>query len=367
MISLFKTTGFALALMLVGLLAVGPVSAASSTGMGVYQVEGKFKKKQIEEYRSKATELAIASAWDRYVISLPQPKQLSYSRISGEFTSDLSRFVQGVVVLDESHDKDRRVYEVMVRASINAAAVDATFNMHSAVQQSGGEGSLFTFMFLAREVEAVKSYEAKKTSITQVKEESSVSAEGNARGGSAAAASSSETFSKQVTGGSSVQKADKRSYRVTSPQDISASMGEILSMAGFEVIEYGDVVSECGGVEPTDIMAEFSQSDDMQRETRRSAIGAARDCEISYFSTGTIDVGMKDTDPVSGNQRVYVSVRGQVWDVTRRLPKKVASVGPVQFAGLGPDSVVAQRNALILAAQEAAQVLVDQMNAKGLY
>ena len=49
------------------------------------------------------------------------------------------------------------------------------------------------------------------------------------------------------------------------------------------------------------------------------------------------------------------------------LPKKVASVGPIQYAGLGPDQIVAQRNALILAAREASKSLVDQMNAKGLY
>jgi hypothetical protein len=60
-------------------------------------------------------------------------------------------------------------------------------------------------------------------------------------------------------------------------------------------------------------------------------------------------------------------VRGQVWDVTRRLPKKVASVGPIQFSGLGPNPKVAKSNALILASREASRELVNQMNAKGLH
>ena len=63
---------------------------------------------------------------------------------------------------------------------------------------------------------------------------------------------------------------------------------------------------------------------------------------------------------------MYVSVRGQVWNISRRLPRQVASVGPVQFAGMGPNPTVAKNNALVLASKEAAQILVNQMNAKGL-
>ena len=63
---------------------------------------------------------------------------------------------------------------------------------------------------------------------------------------------------------------------------------------------------------------------------------------------------------------MFVSVRGQVWSITKKLPRKVASVGPVQFAGLGPNDTVAMRNALILAAKEAGTAIVDQLNAKGI-
>ena len=107
-------------------------------------------------------------------------------------------------------------------------------------------------------------------------------------------------------------------------------------------------------------------NDDMSRRSRGSAIGASRDCEIRLFATGTIDIGVQDIDPVSGNRRVYVSVRGQVWNIDKRLPKKVTSVGPVQYAGLGPNDKVAMRNALTLAAEKAGREIVDQLNAKGI-
>jgi hypothetical protein len=63
---------------------------------------------------------------------------------------------------------------------------------------------------------------------------------------------------------------------------------------------------------------------------------------------------------------VYVSVTGKVLSLKRRFPKTIAAVGPVQFAGLGPDQTVAKRNALILASEKAAKQLTAQLRAKGI-
>jgi hypothetical protein len=51
----------------------------------------------------------------------------------------------------------------------------------------------------------------------------------------------------------------------------------------------------------------------------------------------------------------------------RRYSKIVASVGPVQYAGLGQDEDVAKNNALKLAAENAANTLIQQMNSKGIH
>jgi hypothetical protein len=55
-----------------------------------------------------------------------------------------------------------------------------------------------------------------------------------------------------------------------------------------------------------------------------------------------------------------------VWNLEKRLPRKVASVGPVQKQGLGPDAKVAMRNALNIAAEEAAKEIVAILNSKGI-
>ncbi|MFT5210499.1 MAG: hypothetical protein ACI9CE_002224 [Flavobacterium sp.] len=360
-------TNFLVVFLLIGFSDYGLAGGTQVKGTGSHQYEGRFKKKNYLTYKKQAIEKAKQSAWVRYEGTMSPAKMKSYQQMASSFKNDLERYIFDVVVLDESHDKASKTVDVIIRASVNTTAVDVALNVNSAVQQSGGTGSMFTFIFMARETSLIKSYDDKITKITAGDDEKSASEEIVVDGGSIATSQSSSSFSKSTTGGSTERKAEKVTYVVTSAQDIDAAMGETLTTAGYEVVDYGDVVSECGGSEPSDIRDEFSQSDDMSRQTRKFAIQGARECEVSYFATGTIDTGLSDIDPVTGNKRVYVSVRGQVWDVTRRLPKKVASVGPIQFSGLGPNPKVAKSNALILASREASRELVNQMNAKGLH
>jgi len=56
------------------------------------------------------------------------------------------------------------------------------------------------------------------------------------------------------------------------------------------------------------------------------------------------------------------------WDrKANKGPRTVATIGPVQYSGLGPTQSVAERNALILAGESAAGELVSQMRAKNLF
>ena len=83
---------------------------------------------------------------------------------------------------------------------------------------------------------------------------------------------------------------------------------------------------------------------------------------MPYLALGTLDIGMQDTDPVTGLTRIYVTVTAKLIDVTTRFPRTVSSVGPVQFSGTGPDASVAQTNALKRAADSAARELAAQLN-----
>jgi len=351
-------------------LALCSTSFAGTSVTGIASINykvGFFSSDVNKETKDKAVQEALLSAWKKYTSSFNAAKYKTYMKIEQDFTEHLDQYIASYNVIDEKNNSDDKKYTVAVKALINAVAVDSKLSSISAAgSTASGEGSMFSFIFVARDTATVKTYNNKVTKISKTEAISSAKETGAMTGSNMVAGQSQKGMSKSTTGGSSEKKADKIQYVVSSAADVDAAMNEILSPAGFEVIEYADIVSECGGVEPEVIKKEFSCQAELSRSVRKAAIAGARECEVPIFAIGTLDAGMEDTDPTSGLKRVYVSVNAKVYNIEKRLPKMVASVGPVQFAGLGPSAIVAKRNALSKAAKAAARSIVDQLNAKGV-
>lgn len=339
------------------------------TGTVTVPYKGKmFSKAPSEAEKSVAMTEAKHRAWDLYTAKFSAAKMNQYLQVKDQFINNIDGYIINLRVLDEDVDKKAKTITLTFKGTVNETAVDAVFGgLAAAGQQGSGEGSAFTFIFVSRKVVNAKTKDNKRIDIVQVQTAATANESMAASGSTMTASSDSNSVSKKTTGGSTESSATKRVYEVSSSQDINSSMGGVLSTAGFEIVDYDDVVSECGGVEATDIAKEFKENDNMSRASRKSAINAARDCEVPLFATGSIDIGVQDVDPSTGLKRVYVSVRGQVWNIEKRLPKKVASVGPVQYSGLGPNDNVAMRNALNFAAEEAAKSIVEQLNAKNIH
>ena len=136
---------------------------------------------------------------------------------------------------------------------------------------------------------------------------------------------------------------------------------------GYETVDYADVLSNCGGASISSIKNAFATSDELPQNLRNKAIKGAKSCDVKYFAVGYMNVSVPELDPVSGEQKVIVSINGMVWNIDKKLPRKVASVGPVQYFGLGPDKDTARRNALRLAAKSAAETVSNQLGNKDLY
>ncbi len=342
--------------------------ATQVNGVITLPYKGKlFSKYPSGAEKNEAMNKAKLQVWELYTSKFSDAKMKQYLQVKDKFISSVDDYVLNLRILDEVIDEKSKTLTLAVKGTINRTAVDAVFGSLSAAGQQGtGEGSNFTFIFVSRQAVSAKTKNAKRIDITQTQTASAANESMAASGNSMASSSDTNSVQKKITGGSTETSATSRQYKVMSSQDINAAMGGILATAGFEIIDYDDVVSYCGGVERNVVAEEFKQSDDMSRNSRKSSINAAKDCEVSLFATGTLDVGVQDTDPVTGQKRVYVSVRGQVWNIMKRLPRKIASVGPVQYSGLGPNDSVAMRNALNFAAEEAAKSIVEQLNAKNI-
>lgn len=362
-----------ISLLILLLSLVIPVSGFSATsqvrGVVTLPYSGTlFSKDPNAAEKSGAMREAKLQAWDLYTSKFSAARMNQYLPVKDKFTNNIDDFILNLRVLDEVVDKKSKTITLTVRGTVNETAVDAVFgSMAAASQQGTGEGSLFSFIFVSRQAVSAKAKDSKRIAIRQNQTATTANESMAASGSSMTASSDTNSVKKTTTGGSTERTATRRQYKVLSSQDINASMARTLSTAGFEIVDYDDVVSACGGAESTDISEEFKNNDDMSRGTRKSAINGARDCEVSLFATGSLDVGVQDTDPTTGLKRVFVSVRGQVWNIEKRLPRKVASVGPVQYSGLGPNDSVAMRNALNFAADKAAKSIVEQLNAKNIH
>jgi hypothetical protein len=308
------------------------------------------------------------AVWDTYTSHFNDAKMNVYLKLKDKALVNLDQFVTNARVIDQVVDEKTQTINLAIRASINVTAFDGFLTQNSvAGTQATGQGNPFVFLFIARQASSSKAYDDKRVSVAISDKSVAQQDKSESLDESETSVSKTSISDKRTSGGSTERKKANTAYEITSSQDIDAAMGDVFTSSGFEVISYDDVVANCGGIDRSKITKEFAVSDDMSTDTRKSAINATRQCEVGLFATGTVDIGLRDTDPVSGNKRVFVSVRGQVWNIESKLPKKVASVGPIQFSGMGPDEDVAKRNALIKAARESAKVIADQLNSKGIH
>lgn len=303
--------------------------------------------KMADKDRKETVNQAKKKAWLSYTAGFSQSKMKEYKKIEQEILDKLDDYLIETTVVDSVSNKAGNSCDILVRIKINETAVNAKLNVSSAIGQvDSGEGSTISFIFVGRQVTSIKSFDAKNVSIASVEE--------------------TKNTLKTTTGGSVEKKSAKEKYEIIATTDFDSSFNKVLTENGFESTDYNDVFSECGGASSASIKAEFAKNDELSAANRKKAIDAAKKCEVKYFALGYMNVSVPDKDPVTGNEIVIVSINGMVWDIAKKLPKKIGSVGPVQYSGLGSDQNTARRNALNKAAAEAAKDIVAQLNSKSI-
>ncbi|MFI3122437.1 MAG: hypothetical protein QX194_00680 [Methylococcales bacterium] len=332
---------------------------------------GLFSSEPDVETKQKAIDNAVINAWKRYTSEFTTAKLNTYRQTQKYFESNLNEFVIDKAVIEQSLDSNTNTFSVVVSVSFNDVAIEAKLNQgndkNGYVGVKGGK-SLFSFLFLAREQDSVKVFDNRRTEMKSFQEQEDKSENTELRGSGGRVKTSREIIDKHVTGGNTLRQADQINYRVYSSSNIDAATSDVLSSNNFEVTPFSDITSLCHGPSMDKIKKEFSVTDELSPELRLEAIRAAKACDssIRYFAVGTLDARMSDIDPATGNTRTSVSFRGQVYDISSGLARVVASIGPVQKFGLGPDATSATTDALGRAASEGATEIVNQLNSKQL-
>ncbi len=355
-------------LAILSMLLASPALAQSVSSRGMATTSYGFRLDA--EKRRQAMNDAALNALEAYIAETGPAKVKLFEQHRGEFAGNINRYVLSSVILSEQEDKKAKTYTVVVRSEINSTLVQAALDGGSATANAkSANRSLLTFVFVARSQDSMQSFDDKvykradASSSYGEKTHEGESFRGNSVGTSG---SRTETASVAVTtGGSVTRKSDNVTWKVANAGEVNTVMTGVFSSAGYEVVEAEYVEGESRGLlNLANIRKDFGSGNDLSSQTLRNTADGIRAAGIPYLAYGTLDVGMRDRDPVTGNVRVHVTVTGKVLDLSGRFPRTVSSVGPMQFAGLGPDESVARTNALREAASQASQLMTNELNVK---
>lgn len=362
-----------------GLVAVACAASLSSWAASVqarFEVNyesGFFSDSPNEESRKKLMPTAKKEIWKSYVGRQDTATIRVMEQKKGEIEARLDELVNDVQFLDERVDKNAKKMNLVVKGVVNDNLVSTLL-----VGASGpsGQGSSLGFLILPRLQTEAKSFDAKvvkKASATTSLAQEKVDAEQvkETEGGAAERVIEGDKVTMKAsasTSGSTTRKSQKVKWALGDAKDVDSAISKYLTEAGYEPSAYADIASECGKAK-TDVVRQdmlASETAELSDDIRREVFDAARQCEVQFFAVGTLDFDSIEEDRNSGGVRARASVNVQVYDLSKRLPRRVASVGPVFYYGVGPREDGARAEAMVTASKEAAQLVVNQLRAKAI-
>jgi hypothetical protein len=336
------------------------------------------------EDKLKANQAAQLKAVEFYFAEAGQTEAENFDNVREKILASPDRFILESTTLAEEDRPDTHQYTVTVRVSLNVANLRNLEKANSAVAKGGpASKSPLAFLFVSRMVDSTRTFddhvykrvdESLKAKVSARESDRGVEGESIKRGQVATTASTAKDASvaanrtaTRETGGSSTRKSAESSYRLMPSANLNQIFTAAFTRAGYKVNEAAMVEPYTGGqFKVAAVEADYKSGMDLQSQTLASVVNGMRTARIPYVALGTLDVGMADKDPATGLVRVAVTVNAKILNVTETIPETVASVGPVQYSGVGPTEDEARGSALRLAASNAARELTSQVTTQQL-
>lgn len=330
--------------------------------------------------KQKAYESAQVSAVERYFAENGEAESQNFEDIEEKVRANLDKFILSTTVINEQDQSGMNKYSVAVRVELNVAKLRNTLRKSSNVNKAAvAEKSQLVYVFVGREADSVRSYDARIVKRTETSGKTRASntratrgREGEAITGNSISTSATrndthnisfDTSVRTETGGSVTRKADKTTYRLLPLSNAKTAITSVFSQSGFIVADPEFVLDDR---ELRAVNKDFSSGNDLAPSTMRSVVASLRKSNIPLLILVTLDVGVPYQDDATGMQRVAVTVTGRVMDLKNGLPREVAAVPAVQYFGVGPDNATAQTRGLKEASVSAAREIVSRLNMAGV-
>lgn len=375
----------ALLLLIAASAFTAQAQVANARGKASATYQGSvFGSKASAEDKQKALREAQIKAVEFYYAEAGQAESANFDAIRDRVADNLDKFILETTVLDEQDQTDKKVYTVTVRTSINVAQLRNAVKAGSATQAvAKGDKSKLTFLFVSRQVDSEKSFDDRvyqrvdrgtKIDVQGSAERSGAEGESIRNGQIGTSASVRRSASLEArssdtieTGGSTTRRASESTWRIFPSANLNSVFTGVFASAGFKVLEAAYVEPYTNGLlKIKSVENDYKSGNDLDPATLRDVVRGLQAADVPYLAFGTLDVGLADTDPATGLQRVAVTVTGKILDLGSGIPENLSTVGPVQYAGIGPTEAEARGNALKKAADSAARELVSQITNIGL-
>lgn len=332
--------------------------------------------------KARATQAAQLKAVEFYYAEAGESESENFDAVREKILANPDRYILETTVLAEEDNKDKKQYTSTVRVSLNVANLRNLVKANSAVAKAGaGEKSPLAFVFVSRQVASVKSFddrvfkrvdESVKGSVSESTSQNGVEGESLSGGQiktNASTASRTDVAANRTrtieTGGSTVKRSSEATYRLIPSANLNQVFSSTFTRAGFSVKDAAFIEPLTNGqFKVANVEADYQSGNDLKSTTLQSIASGMRAAHVPYAALGTLDVGAADKDPATGLVRVSVTVNAKIYDMTQAIPDTKASVGPVQYAGVGPSEDEARGNALKQAATNAARELTSQVTAQ---
>ena len=373
-------------------------------------VETKFIKSATTGQKKEALENAKKKALDKHIAGLDSQRIRIINNFKDELYKSINTYVPDVVTLNDGK-WENGYWNVDVEASINEPQIEELVNKYAQTNMKKNEEVYLSFIFLAREVESVKAFMDEKNEKTaegnaykenlgidekakvatnekmavatndkldqSQKQKPGIISKGRSeevkyQGEATAKYQGGESSKYQgklsdeqsnvyekTTSGSVEKNSEVVKYRSYTPEEIEAKVTEVFNKADFTVVPTFEA-----GIDKEKFIKDFSVGNDITDATKKETVDLTKGKGINLIAVAMLDVGREQVDQAVGLSKIYVNVTGYILDSRGKFTKKIASVGPVQYSGLGENPKVAKVNALVNAGSSAAKDLVDQLRAK---
>ena len=348
----------------------------SETAVGTQYAKGMASQAVSGRWLSKACKGEQATDNDEYMAVLNSAKASAlrawaaqksiafsdlFARAEDDVIADIDRYLLNPNVKQQCKGKE---LQIVVRGEVNEGAISQLMaSKRTAVQ---GPRSRMTAVFVARRQASVKSYDAKVTKISEQKEFSEAEQTADVSGASMSASGMSSTRTVTTTGGSTERKADKIAYDVFQADGLDAAVNQTFASAGYRAIDASQVAGRFPGFDLNALRAEFAVGDDLSPETKNAAFNAIAG-KIPLLVIATVDVEVAAESDASGQIGSTVKVKGTVYQDDGLFYEVVASVAPTQVYQEGRSQTSAETSALIKAAEQASEEIINQLYAQGIY